>query len=51
MYYRECPYCGANLDPDEKCNCRDEKKEKTEKMEKLFSPDASGQMTIKEAIA
>jgi len=23
-YYRTCPYCGANLDPGEKCDCRDE---------------------------
>ena len=27
-YYKTCPECDANLDPDEKCNCREEK-EKT----------------------
>ena len=21
--YRECPYCGAHLDPGERCDCRD----------------------------
>lgn len=21
-YYRVCPFCGAHLDPDEKCDCR-----------------------------
>jgi len=21
MYYRTCPDCGANLDPDERCDC------------------------------
>ena len=21
MYYHTCPYCGANLDPDEHCDC------------------------------
>ena len=21
MYYRECPHCGAALDPGEKCDC------------------------------
>lgn len=21
MIYHTCPYCGANLDPDEKCDC------------------------------
>lgn len=24
-YYWTCPYCGNNLDPGEKCDCRDEK--------------------------
>lgn len=27
MGYRTCPYCGANLDPDEKCDCREEEDE------------------------
>ena len=22
-YYWTCPYCGANLDPGEKCDCKD----------------------------
>ena len=21
MYYHTCPHCGANLDPDERCDC------------------------------
>lgn len=21
--YRKCPYCGANLDPGEKCDCNE----------------------------
>ncbi len=25
MYYHTCPYCGANLDPEETCDCREEK--------------------------
>ena len=25
MYYNVCPYCGVNLDPGERCDCRDEK--------------------------
>ena len=24
QYYKTCPYCGANLDPDERCDCLDE---------------------------
>jgi len=30
-YYRECPYCGANLDPGERCDCQD--KEQTDERE------------------
>lgn len=29
-FYRECPHCGANLDPGERCECQSEKeKERT----------------------
>lgn len=24
MGHKACPYCGANLDPGEKCDCQDE---------------------------
>lgn len=27
MPYRICPHCGANLDPEEKCNCQEEEDE------------------------
>lgn len=30
MTYKTCPYCGANLDPDEKCDCRNEEENETE---------------------
>lgn len=32
-YYNTCIYCGANLDPGEKCNC----KEKRNKSEHFFA--------------
>ena len=25
MYFRECEYCGASLDPGEKCDCREKR--------------------------
>ena len=25
MYFRECEYCGASLDPGEKCDCQERK--------------------------
>ena len=30
MYYRECPRCGANLDPEEHCDCVEERIRQTE---------------------
>jgi len=31
MGYKTCPYCGANLDPGEECDCRrDEETSRTE---------------------
>ena len=24
-FYHTCPYCGANLDPEESCDCKNEK--------------------------
>lgn len=27
MSYRICPYCGAHLDPDEKCDCEEKEDE------------------------
>lgn len=26
-YYRVCPYCGACLDPGERCDCLDKEKQ------------------------
>lgn len=26
-YCKECPFCGANLDPGEHCSCREEQAE------------------------
>lgn len=27
MYYKICPHCGAHLDPGERCDCQDKKRE------------------------
>ncbi len=29
-YFRTCEYCGGNLDPGEKCDCRERKNKKKE---------------------
>lgn len=31
MYGYKCPDCGANLDPEEKCDCRDNHENDNEK--------------------
>lgn len=51
MLYRECPYCGANLDPGELCDCRDKEEEYKRKCADLFTHEQSGQMVLREAIA
>ena len=30
MYYWTCPLCGANLDPNEKCDCEEENDERSQ---------------------
>lgn len=33
MFYKECPICGASLDPGEKCDCTKKKETCTEATE------------------
>ena len=47
MFFRECPYCGCNLDPSEKCECRDQKQKKEDRLAELIESDQFGQMTMK----
>lgn len=32
--YKECPYCGAHLDPGERCDCMEQQKERPDAAEK-----------------
>ena len=50
MYYNECPFCGCNLDPGERCECRDEKEKKKRKVEDLLTISSDGQIVLKEAV-
>ncbi|MDD6191876.1 MAG: hypothetical protein PUB24_02190 [Lachnospiraceae bacterium] len=47
MFYRECPYCGCNLDPGEHCDCREKKREKEHRLMSLFDVEATGQIKMK----
>ena len=51
MYYNECTFCGCNLDPGERCECRDEKEKKKRKVEDLLTISSGGQIVLKEAVA
>lgn len=37
--YRTCEYCGANLDPDERCDCRDKLAQREEELRKIMEVD------------
>ena len=47
MYYKECPFCGCNLVPEEKCDCQDKREELIRSL-LLRQPD--GQLVLKEAV-
>lgn len=32
--YKECPYCGAHLDPGERCDCKEQQNERQQAAEK-----------------
>ena len=50
MYYKECPFCGCNLDPEEKCDCQDKKKKREELIRSLLIRQPDGQLVLKEAV-
>lgn len=46
-YYNTCPLCGCNLDPGEKCDCEDDKKELEEFYRHVIkTAPVTGQMTF-----
>ena len=38
MIYKTCPICGANLDPGERCDCRDRTESEPRKSKEKPSP-------------
>lgn len=47
MYYRVCQFCGSNLDPSERCECRQERKGKDNRFMALLGCDENGQIIMK----
>ena len=39
-----CEHCGAYLDPGEKCDCMDEKKQREERLFAMMQEGADGQI-------
>lgn len=46
-----CRICGANLDPGEKCDCMEKRKEAENLRKQLFIQEKDGQFALKELIA
>lgn len=46
MYYRECPWCGSNLDPGERCECRKRALEQKKKILAMYKDGEDGQITM-----
>lgn len=52
-YYNVCPRCGCNLDPNEKCDCEEERtqqitewKKKETMMQAMYRTEPDGQMIM-----
>ena len=46
-YFRLCPVCGDRLDPGEKCDCRDKKRQEEEFWERKLKAGADGQYVLR----
>ena len=51
MHKYVCQSCGANLDPGEKCDCTEKRKEAQILRKQLFVQEKDGQFALKELIA
>lgn len=47
MFYKICRFCGAHLDPGERCECRNEEIIKKQRFMSFFESGKDGQMQIK----
>ena len=47
MFYKTCRFCGAHLDPGERCECRNEEINKKQRFMSLFESGKDGQIQIK----
>lgn len=45
-FYNTCPLCGANLDPNESCDCQDEKEQDKQNIQKMLMIGKGGQIRM-----
>lgn len=45
-YYNICPICGATLDPNEVCLCKQESEERAARWEKMTKEESGGQLCL-----
>ena len=43
-YYNTCPFCGAHLDPDEKCDCKEREEKNLKSAEEISYEEKDGQL-------
>lgn len=49
-YFTKCSICGANLDPNETCECESMTKRNKRKFEQLTNVDSDGQIELREKL-
>ena len=45
-FYNTCPLCGANLDPNESCDCQEEKEQEEQNIQKMLTVGKGGQIQM-----
>lgn len=45
-FFNTCPLCGANLDPNESCDCQDEKEKERQKIQGMLAVGKGGQLRM-----
>mgnify|MGYP006916379532 CR=1 FL=1 len=49
-YYTSCPFCNANLDPGERCDCREKRPQSRMVFTARLRTQRDGQMVLREVM-
>lgn len=50
MLFKQCEFCGANLDPGEKCDCKEKVQELIERYKQNTTVEQDGQISFLEVV-